>query len=97
MFVHNTFSPVWVAEWPPFGKGLPTWLAACSHCILSICNFRYFPFRFSGLGLVFDCSSSLLLFSRRDNCNMSVYALLATPISVLRMGYWFHCLCDSRL
>ena len=20
MFVHYTFSPVWVAEWPPFGK-----------------------------------------------------------------------------
>ena len=20
MFVHNTFSSVWVAEWPPFGK-----------------------------------------------------------------------------
>ena len=23
MFVHNTFSSVWVAEWPPFGKELP--------------------------------------------------------------------------
>ena len=23
MFVHYTFSSVWVAEWPPFGKKLP--------------------------------------------------------------------------
>ena len=23
MFVHYTFSSVWVAEWPPFGKQLP--------------------------------------------------------------------------
>ena len=35
MFVHNTFSSVWVAEWPPFGKELPTRLAVCSHCVLS--------------------------------------------------------------
>ena len=31
MFVHNTFSLVWLAEWPPFGKELPTWLVVCSH------------------------------------------------------------------
>ena len=31
MFVHYTFSSVWVAE-------LPARLAICSHCILSICN-----------------------------------------------------------
>ena len=36
-FVHYTFSSVWVAEWPPFGKYLPAWLAICSHCLLSIC------------------------------------------------------------
>ena len=38
MFVHYTFSSVWVAEWPPFGKSLPARLAICSNCILSICN-----------------------------------------------------------
>ena len=38
MFVHYTFSSVWVAECPPFGKQLPARLAICSHCILSICN-----------------------------------------------------------
>ena len=43
MFVHYTFSSVWVAEWPPFGKKLPAWLAICSHCILSICNIYLFP------------------------------------------------------
>ena len=34
MFVHYTFSSVWVAEWPPFGKQLPARLAICSHCIV---------------------------------------------------------------
>ena len=43
MFVHYTFSSVWVAEWPPSGKYLPTLLAICSHCILSICNIYLFP------------------------------------------------------
>ena len=38
MFVHYTFSSVWVAEWPAR-------LAICSHCILSICNI-YFISRF---------------------------------------------------
>ena len=33
MFVHYTFSSVWVAEWPPI----------CSHCILSIRNIYLFP------------------------------------------------------
>ena len=37
MFVHYTFSLVWVTEWPPFG------LAICSHCLLSICNIYLFP------------------------------------------------------
>ena len=46
IFVHYTFSSVWVAEWPPFGKKLPARLARlaiCSHCILSICNIYLFP------------------------------------------------------
>ena len=40
MFVHYTFSSLWVAEWPPIGKELPIRLTLFSHCILSIC---YFP------------------------------------------------------
>ena len=28
--VHNIFNSVWVAEWPPFGKELPTLLAICA-------------------------------------------------------------------
>ena len=52
MFVHYTFSSVWVAEWPPFGKELTIRFALSSHCILSICNFSYFPFGFeSGVRL----------------------------------------------
>ena len=43
MFVHYTFSSVWVAEWPPFGKKLPARLTICSHCLLSICNIYLFP------------------------------------------------------
>ena len=42
MFVHYTFSSVWVAEWSPFGKKLPARLTICSHCILSICNIYLF-------------------------------------------------------
>ena len=43
MFVHYTFSSVWVAEWPNFGKSLPARLAICSHCLLSIFNNSLFP------------------------------------------------------
>ena len=43
MFVHYTFSSVWIAEWPPFGKYLPARLVFCSHCILSICYIYLFP------------------------------------------------------
>ena len=43
MFVHYTFSSVWVAMWPPFGKEPPARLAICSPCILSICNIYLFP------------------------------------------------------
>ena len=39
MFVHYTFSSVWVAEWPPLGKQLP---ARLTICILSICNIYLF-------------------------------------------------------
>ena len=46
MFVHIIFSSVSVADWPPFGKELLTWLTICSLCILTICNFSYFPFWF---------------------------------------------------
>ena len=41
--VQNIFSSVWDAEWPAFGKELLTRLTICSLCILTICNFRYFP------------------------------------------------------
>ena len=43
MFVHYTFSSVWVAAWPPFGEELPARLDICSHCILSICIFHLLP------------------------------------------------------
>ena len=43
MFGNYTFSSVWVAEWPTFGKKLPARLAICSHYILSICNIYLLP------------------------------------------------------
>ena len=43
VFVHCTFSSVWVAGWPPFGKWLPARLAICSRCILSVCGVNLFP------------------------------------------------------
>ena len=37
------------AEWPPFGKELSTMLTIIhALCILTICNFNYFPFWFEG-------------------------------------------------
>ena len=45
MFVHYTFSSVWVAEWPPFGKYIVSRSVSkiCSHCNLSICYIFLFP------------------------------------------------------
>ena len=45
IFVNIIFSLVWVAEWPPFGKELPTQLSICSLCILTICYLSFFAFR----------------------------------------------------
>ena len=45
-FVHYTFSSVWIAEWLPFGKERPIWLARCSHffCLFVILVFPRFGF-----------------------------------------------------
>ena len=69
MCVHCSFSSVWVAEWPTFGKKLPARLAICSHCILSICNIYLFPALVLKAGLPFGCASScsLLLYYFYEN------------------------------
>ena len=46
MCFHIIFNLVWVAEWPSFGKELLTRLTICSLCILTMCDFSYFPFWF---------------------------------------------------
>ena len=46
MFVHYTFSSVWVAEWPPFGKIAARSVSNFSYCILSICNIYLFIYSF---------------------------------------------------
>ena len=51
MFVHYTFSSVWVAEWTPFGKKLAARLTICS--ILSICNIYLFPVLVLRVGFAF--------------------------------------------
>ena len=43
-FVQIIYSSLKVAEWPTFGKELLTRLTISSLCILTICNFCYFPF-----------------------------------------------------
>ena len=45
-YLQIILSLVMVAEWPPFGKELLTWLTIYSLCHMSICNFRL------------DCTSS---------------------------------------
>ena len=50
MFVHYTFSSVWVAEWPPFGNSCPLGWPCVLFCLFVI--FIYFPFGFrSGIWL----------------------------------------------
>ena len=58
MYVHIVFSSVWIAEWPPFEKEMLTRRTIYSLCILTICNFSYFPFWFWVLDLGSDCFSS---------------------------------------
>ena len=53
MFVHYTFSLVWVAEWPPLGNSCPLgWpFVIIVFCLFVI--FGYFPFDFdSGICLL---------------------------------------------
>ena len=45
MFVYIIFNSVWVAEWPPFGKELPTRMTIYSLCS---CNFSFSRFGFEG-------------------------------------------------
>ena len=80
MFVHYTFSSIWISGWPPFGKKLPTRLAICSHGILSICDFFYFQFCFCERDLPTDLSSSCSLLSH----NLFQQCMLFTSLSLKR-------------
>ena len=35
-----------LAEWPPFGREMLIRLTICSLCVLTYCNFSYFPLWF---------------------------------------------------
>ena len=85
MLVHFAFSSVWVAEWPPFVKCLPTQLALCPHCNLSICGFGYFPFWFWERDLSSDFSSSCSLLSHYF-CNTQKECYMKKKSAT--MQYW---------
>ena len=48
MYEQMIVNSIKITEWPPLLKELPTRLSVCSPCIMSICNFNYFPFWFDG-------------------------------------------------
>ena len=48
MHFHIIFRSVWVAGWPPFGRGLLTRLTTFSICFLTICNFSFSHFGIEG-------------------------------------------------
>ena len=68
------FSSVLVAEWPSFGKELLTRLTICSLCILTICNFSYFPF---WLDL---CSNLFRSWSSSDNLRLGLVQSAVGPL-----------------
>ena len=70
--VHYTFSSVWVAWWPPYGRWLPARLAICSHCILSICNIYLFPVLVLRAGFAFRLSSSCSVLFYYFNLNTKI-------------------------
>ena len=72
MSVHYTFSSVWVAEWPPFGK-YDRSVAFCSHCILSICNIYLFPV------LVLRAGFWLLIATVPFNCFSITFTIMVSP------------------
>ena len=66
------FSSVWVAEWSPLGKELPTRLMICSLYILNICNFSYFPSEFGFCFLQFLVIVYVLLLILKYNNMLTV-------------------------
>ena len=80
MFVYYTFSSVLDAEWPPFGKSLPTRLAICSHCLLSIC---IFSFNFHG---GFESGSWFLIASVPVDC-FSISLIFYKQLPDISDGY----------
>ena len=70
------------SEWLPFRKELSAPLAICSHCVLTICYFNYFPFWFD---LTWDVIASvlglciLLLFITRSVTGHQAYNTTGRP------------------
>ena len=65
--VHNTFSAIWVAEWPPLWKLLPARLANDLILFCLFLNFYLFPF--------FESRSGLVSF-QTDHSNILQYFML---------------------
>ena len=96
MCVYITFSSVWVADWPPFGKELLTRLTICSLCILTICNVP--PFFRVKLMCVYTTLSSVWvadrppfgkeLFTRLTICSLCIMTICNFTVLVLTTGFW---------
>ena len=69
--VHNTFSAIWVAEWPPLWKLLPARLVIWSHSLLSIFNFYLLS--------VFESRSGLVSFKTDHSIWCVLFAFLTKP------------------
>ena len=50
------------SKWSPFGKVLLSRLTICTFCIMSFCNFVYFPFWFQGVILIVSVPGHCLSF-----------------------------------
>ena len=61
IYVLIILSSIKVAEWPPFRKELLIRLTVCPLCIMSDCNFIYFPFWFRGQKFGNNCTSCRVL------------------------------------
>ena len=84
-FVHISFSSVWVTEWPPFRKELPTRLTIDSLCILTICYFSYFSFGFEG-------GIWVLIDPFPGHCKLVTVIFVAIGFHVLLKIYYFKAL-----
>ena len=72
------------SKWSPFGKELLSRLTVCTFCIMSFCNFGYFPFLFQGGDS--DCINSWALFIV-SLINICLFFLMITHLRLYRLFF----------